>query len=100
MSDDLLGDLAPPSAGITRLIECVDRERSQRARVYPRLVSQQKMTPKLAKQETELMDLVRSALSDLAELRLLLLGEHPLCKSASLAAPTERIQELLDRWSA
>lgn len=64
----LFEDLTP-QAGLERLLECVDREISQRARVYPRLVATGKMSEALAKQETELMGLVRSALVDMQRMR-------------------------------
>lgn len=47
-------------------VACVERELRQRARVYPRLVEQGKMTINQSRLETARMEAVRDTLQDLA----------------------------------
>lgn len=49
-------------------LECVDRELSMRSRVYPRWVSERKLTQALADKEMARMRAVRSTLAGLAPL--------------------------------
>lgn len=82
-----MGDLfpdAPPQVSLARQLEAVEREIKQRARVYPRLVADKKMTQAFADEETAAMRAV------LATLRAL--------EARSPGAPIAR--EAIDRLEA